>query len=212
MLFIFDWDGTLIDSTGKIIRCMQQAVADLGLEQRSDQQVRDIIGLGLPEAIRTLFPAIDEVTLIALRDCYSQHFIAADKMPCEFFPQVLTVLDCLRSDGHRLAVATGKSRRGLNRILANVQMDDYFDATRCADETQSKPHPLMLQQLLAQLQVERSQAVMVGDTDFDLQMAANAGIESIAVSYGAHSKERLIAQRPQCFIDSFEELLLWSRQ
>ncbi len=211
MLFIFDWDGTLVDSTGKIIRCMHAAVSDMGLEKRSDQQVREIIGLGLPEAIQILFPGIDSCDSAALSRCYSAHFIEADKTPCGFFPEVLMVMDRLKEEGHKLAVATGKSRRGLDRVLSNLRMECFFDASRCADETKSKPHPLMLQQLLKELRVERSDAVMIGDTSFDLEMAANAGIESIAVSYGAHTKERLCRHEPQLFMDSFQQLLEWPR-
>lgn len=209
MLFIFDWDGTLIDSTGKIVRCMQRAIAEVGLEPRPDPRVKEIIGLGLPEAVRELFPAIDDIAAEAVRSAYSRHFIEADRTPCAFYPGVPDVLDTLRGDGHQLAVATGKSRRGLNRVLANLAMERYFDATRCADETASKPDPRMLWELMAELDAPGHRAVMVGDTAFDLEMANNAGIDSIAVSYGAHGRERLMAHRPSRCIDSFHELLDW---
>jgi phosphoglycolate phosphatase len=212
MLFIFDWDGTLIDSIDKIIRCMHGAINDVGLEKRSDEQVRTIIGLGLPQAIRQLFPAIAEPEMLLLCERYSAHFIEADQVPCEFFPGVMSCLEQLRGDGHQLAVATGKSRRGLDRVLHNLSMQDFFDASRCADETQSKPHPLMLEQLLNELKVDRNQAVMVGDTEYDLQMATNARLKSIAVSYGAHRRDRLEAHSPHLLIDYFEQLLAWSKQ
>lgn len=209
MLFIFDWDGTLIDSTGKIIRCMREAINTLQLEDRSDHEVKQIIGLGLPEAIRQLFPDISDADLQRLRELYSANYVEADQTPCEFYPGVMAALDTLRGDGHHLSVATGKSRRGLNRVLGNLEMVDYFDASRCADETASKPHPLMLHQLLKELQVRPEEAVMIGDTEFDLEMANNAGIDGIGVSYGAHNLERLRACNPVQCIDHFDELLEW---
>ena len=207
MLYIFDWDGTLLDSTAKIVSCMHKAIAEVGMPARTDDEARNIIGLGLPEAIRQLFPAISDDALRALRDSYSSYFIAADKTPCDFFPHVEEVLHQLREQGHQLAVATGKSRRGLNRVLDNLNMQSYFDATRCADETASKPDPLMLEALLAELNHEPKDAIMVGDTEFDLLMAQNAGIRGVGVSYGAHSVERLLACQPLACIDDFQDLL-----
>lgn len=210
MLFIFDWDGTLIDSTGKIVRCMQQAIKELQLEEREDLQVKQIIGLGLPEAIRQLFPDITESDMNRLREKYSSHYIEADQTPCQFYPGVMPALDKLRNEGHHLTVATGKSRRGLNRVLGNLDMVDYFHASRCADETASKPNPLMLHQLLKELAVPAEQAVMIGDTEYDLEMANNAGVAAIGVSYGAHAVDRLLACRPERCIDHFDELIEWS--
>lgn len=207
MLYIFDWDGTLIDSTDKIAGCMQRAIATLGLPERSVEEAKSIIGLGLPEAVRTLFPDIEETMIAKVTASYSSHFVAADQTPCNFYPYVDEVLNQLRSEGHLLAVATGKSRRGLNRVLANMSLTDFFDASRCADETASKPDPLMLHQLLQTLNTDVGSAVMVGDTDFDLGMAANAGMKSIGVSYGAHPVERLLPHKPERIIDSFDQLL-----
>lgn len=209
MLMIFDWDGTLIDSTGKITRCMQLAIADTGLDERSDSEVKQIIGLGLPEAVRQLFPGIDQAAMDALRQSYSEHFIHADQTPCEFYPGVTEVLNHLREQGHQLCVATGKSRRGLNRVLANLGMEEFFDSSRCADETASKPNPRMLFELMEELRAPAHRSVMVGDTAFDLEMAKNAGIGSIAVSYGAHDRERLLEHEPHRYIDHFSELLDW---
>lgn len=209
MLFIFDWDGTLLDSTGKITLCMQRAIGDVGLDARAELEVRGIIGLGLPEAIRRLYPDIEDADLEALRLAYSQHFIEADAIPCPFYPGVEDVLDNLKSAGHQITVATGKSRRGLNRVLANLGLESYFHATRCADETASKPHPRMVNELLAELGADKASAVVIGDTEFDLRMAGNAGIDSIAVSYGAHDRERLLACAPVRCIDHFPELLDW---
>ncbi len=209
MLFIFDWDGTLINSTGKIVASMQRAVEQVGLDSLEDHQIRGIIGLGLPEAIRQLYPGIGERDLEALRGAYSHHFIEADRVPCDFYPDVPEVMQRLRDDGHRLSVATGKSRRGLDRVLGNLAMERFFDTTRCADETASKPDPMMLHQILEELRVPGEEAVMVGDTAFDLEMARNAGIGSIAVSYGAHDRERLMPYRPHRCIDRFSDLLGW---
>lgn len=207
MLLIFDWDGTLLDSTGKIIGCMQSSIAELGLEFRSAGQVREIIGLGLPEAIRQLYPEIDENTLDQLSGLYSLHFLAADQVPCDFYDGVMDTLRTLKAHGHQCAVATGKSRKGLDRVLDNLSLASFFDASRCADETRSKPHPLMLEELLLELEVDIEDAVMIGDTEFDLAMASNAGMASVAVSYGAHSRERLLKHAPGFCIDHFPDLL-----
>jgi phosphoglycolate phosphatase len=207
MLFIFDWDGTLLDSTAKIVRCMQQAIGQMELPDRDGAEVKNIIGLALPEAVEVLFPGLEAASSKQLIAFYSQCFVEADQVPCHFYPGVERVLGQLREEGHQLTVATGKSRRGLNRVLNNLGLVDFFDASRCADETASKPSPLMLHQLLAELEVNAADAVMVGDTVYDLEMAANAGIKSVGVSYGAHSSERLLEHNPVLLIDSFEQLL-----
>lgn len=207
MLLIFDWDGTLIDSTGKIVRCMQAAIAEQNLPSLPDEAVRNIIGLGLPEALRTLFPAAQPGVLERLREDYARHFIAADQQPCAFFPGVKGTLDALRARGCALAVATGKSRRGLDRVLANLGMSRYFEATRCADETRSKPHPQMLHELLSELGAGPDQALMVGDTEYDLAMANAAGMASVAVRYGAHAPERLAGHRPLATLERFDQLI-----
>lgn len=208
MLFIFDWDGTLLNSTGKIVGCMQEAARDTGLPVCSQFEIENIIGLGLPEAIRVLYPEISDKQLDLLRDAYARRYIAADKESCAFFPRVQAVLDQLRAGGHQLAVATGKSRAGLNRVLAQTGIGNYFVTTRCADETASKPDPLMLLQILDELQLKAADAVMVGDTEYDLNMAKAAGMDAVGVSYGAHSRERLLACQPRLMIDEFEQLLI----
>jgi phosphoglycolate phosphatase len=206
MLYIFDWDGTLVDSVGRIVSSLKLAAADLSLEILSDDQYKEIIGLGLTKAVNHLYPAAGSTLQLAMRDAYSKHFIAADTAPCAFFEGVIETLDAIRSEGHQLAVATGKSRRGLDRVLAQLAWQAYFHATRCADETASKPHPLMLHELLNELGVSSDHAVMVGDTDYDLNMAARAGIRSVGVSYGAHGLERLQAAAPNVIIDRFSDL------
>lgn len=207
MLFVFDWDGTLLDSTGKIVTCMQGAAKEIGLPVCSQSEVENIIGLGLPEAIRVLYPLISDKDVSLLRNAYSQHYIRADKVHCAFFPKVQSVLSHLRGEGHHLAVATGKSRAGLNRVLGQTGIADYFISTRCADETASKPEPLMLLQILDELDMAANDAVMVGDTEYDLNMAHAAGMDSVGVTYGAHTRERLEACKPKLIIDEFEQLL-----
>jgi|TARA_B110000908_G_scaffold17716_1_gene19902 phosphoglycolate phosphatase len=209
MLFIFDWDGTLIDSTEKIVGCMQAAASALDLPARDHGEVKSIIGLGLPEAIATLFPGIRSPLAGSLIELYSAYFVEADQVPCEFYPHVVATLKSLREEGHQLAVATGKSRRGLQRVLKKLHMIDFFDASRCADETVSKPHPMMLEQLLEELGFQSSSAVMVGDTEFDLEMAARIGMRRIGVSYGAHDVERLRRHSPELIIDDLNQLLSW---
>lgn len=211
MLYIFDWDGTISDSAAKIVKCMQEAASGLNLEPRSAEQVKNIIGLGLPEAILTLYPELQAEVLDAYRASYSQYFSAADTTPSSFFPQVMDTLDRLKADSHHLSVATGKSRRGLNRVLGNLGLSDYFHYSRCADETASKPDPLMLQQLMDEADVKIEDCVMIGDTEWDMKMAENIGMSRIAVSYGAHSRERLLSFEPDLCIDRFEEILDWRK-
>lgn len=207
MLIIFDWDGTLLDSTGKIVRCMELAFDELGAAAVLPQRIKEIIGLSLPEAIRQLQPALDDAGLQQVQQAYSRHYLEADRQPCAFYPGARETLDELRARGHRLAVATGKSRQGLQRVLNNVGLADFFDATRCADETRSKPHPQMLHELLIELTTDVGDAVMVGDTDFDMAMAQAANMARVAVSHGAHPVERLLPYSPLRVIDALPELL-----
>lgn len=211
-LLIFDWDGTLADSIGRIVEAMHVASERSGFELRDDFAVKGIIGLGLPEAIRTLYPHISEGELIAFRGYYADHYIAAEAVPSPLFEGVLESMEAFRAEGYRLAVATGKARRGLDRVLKAHGWEKYFDITRAADETASKPHPLMLEQILAHCEVRPEQAMMVGDSSFDLQMARNAGMASVAVSYGAQSIEALKLFEPRLAIDRFSELHAWLNQ
>ena len=207
MLFIFDWDGTLSDSTEKIITCMKGAAVSLGLPELADAEIREIIGLGLPEAIAQIYPHVSPNDRSALGVEYGRHFIAADQQPSAFYPQVLETLRILRNSGHQLSVATGKSRRGLDRVLKKLQLSDYFDATRCADETASKPDPKMLHELLHCFGCDASSAVMVGDTEFDMSMAYAADVPRVAVSYGAHHIDRLRHYDPLLCIDDMSQIL-----
>lgn len=206
-LVIFDWDGTVMDSTGRIIACMHKAGADLCLPVLEDDAVRDIIGLGLPEALRTLYPGIDDGALERMRERYAVHFVAAEASPSRLYPGARETLAALRGAGLRLAVATGKSRKGLDRVWASSGLGGSFDASRCADETHSKPHPAMVTELLTELRVAPERALVVGDTSFDLQMARDAGVDRVAVSYGAHPVDRLMNFHPLAVIDALPQLL-----
>lgn len=212
MLFIFDWDGTLIDSKAKITTAMQLAARDLGWEPLVDAAIHNIIGLGLPEAIHRLYPTLSRNDRQRLRDAYSSHFLALDEaQPSVFFPGVASTLSHLKGQGHSLAVATGKSRKGLDRIFGVMGLNGFFHSTRCADETASKPDPLMLNELLVEFGADAQDAVMIGDTEYDLDMARRIGMPRIAVSYGAHDVSRLHAYDPALCLDRFADLLTWER-
>lgn len=206
-LYVFDWDGTLIDSASRIVDCLRRAAEALTLELRSDADYRDVIGLGLPQAIARLYPGLDPAGAEAYRDRYAAFFVEADAEPSGFFPGALETLETLRARGHRLAVATGKSRRGLDRVLARHGLEGYFDATRCADETASKPDPRMLFEIFEELGVPAARSVVVGDTEYDLEMARLAGAPSIGVSYGVHASGRLLRHGPLRIVDSLAQLL-----
>ena len=212
MLFIFDWDGTLSDSTAKITSAMQMAARDLGWAVLEDHEIHNIIGLGLPEAMAALYPRRTPAQYLQLRNAYAGHFLALDQArPSDFFPGVIGTLESLRQQGHLLTVATGKSRLGLDRILGVLGVAELFVATRCADETASKPHPLMLEQLLQEFDHKLGDAVMIGDTEYDMEMARRIDMPRIAVSYGAHHIDRLRTYDPELCLDQFDQLLAWSK-
>ncbi|WLH67292.1 HAD-IA family hydrolase [Pseudomonas sp. FP2309] len=211
-LLIFDWDGTLANSIGRIVESMHVASTRSGFGLCSDLAVKGIIGLGLPEAIRTLYPDISDAELIVFREHYAEHYIALEAEPSPLFEGVVQSLEAFRVEGYHLAVATGKARRGLDRVLKAHGWENYFDITRAADETASKPHPLMLEQILAHCGVSPREALMVGDASFDLMMARTAGMDSVAVSYGAQSAEALQAYEPTVTIDHFSQLQAWLSQ
>ncbi len=210
-LVVFDWDGTLMDSEAKIVSSAIAATRDLAIPELAPERVRDIIGLGLKEATQVLFPGADDQLHARFIDRYRHHFLEADQTPMPLFDGVADTLEALLQDGYLLAVATGKSRRGLDRALEETGLSGHFTASRCADETRSKPDPQMLEQLMAELGAEPRETVMVGDTEYDLQMALNAGTYSVAVSYGVHARDRLLQFGPLTCLDRIGELTEWLR-
>jgi phosphoglycolate phosphatase len=208
-LLVFDWDGTLMDSEARIVACMRAAITDLSLSPRDDASIRNIIGLGLTEAIKHLYPGTDLAFATAMIDRYRYHFLTADPTRSELFEGAAETLQTLADAGYLLAVATGKGRVGLDKVLDETGLGRLFHATRCADETFSKPHPLMLEQVMDELGVEPQATLMIGDTEYDMQMANNARTAALAVSYGVHERERLLQHQPLHCIDAITELTEW---
>jgi len=208
-LIVFDWDGTLMDSVAKIVNCFRAALADVGLAEIPDPAIRHIIGLGLNEAVETLLPDTDAPTRARVVERYREHFIHLDPTYMPLFPGVVDGLQQLAAAGFRLAVATGKARRGLKRVLDQSTIAHLFCATRCADEALSKPHPRMLHDILAATGVSTERALMVGDTTYDLLMARAAGMPSLAVSYGVHPRAHLLEHGPLACLDSFIDVCRW---
>jgi phosphoglycolate phosphatase len=207
-LIVFDWDGTLFDSTALIVGCIQSACADLGLPKPSREAASYVIGLGLHDALRHVAPGLDEARVPELGQRYRHHYFASQH-ELSLFEGTLDLLAMLKERQHWLAVATGKSRQGLNEALHHVQLRGVFDATRTADETRSKPDPQMLNELMRELGVEPERTLMIGDTTHDLQLAANAGAASIAVSYGAHEPQAFEAFPTRLVAHSVPELHDW---
>lgn len=207
-LLVFDWDGTLMDSEAQIVTCMQAAIVDLSLEPRSADQVKNIIGLGLHEAVTALYPQADDSLVVAMADRYRDHWLAGYQQS-PLFPGVEETLQFLKGEGFQLAVATGKGRRGLDKVLSETGLTALFDATRCSDETRSKPHPLMLEQIMSELRIAPEQTLMIGDTEYDMEMACNAQAHPVAVSYGVHEWERLQRHAPLTCLDQITELSDW---
>ena len=205
-LLVFDWDGTLADSEACIIDAMQLASTEAKLPKRNDAQIRDVIGLSLDVAIEALFPEADTSIRSSVADRYREHYFSTSTSAVPVFEGVVEILEKLNQENYFLAVATGKSRRGLDRSLSESGLDKYFHTTRCADETISKPNPQMLIEIIDYFGLEAGDALMIGDSEYDLQMATNAGAESIAVSYGVHSVERLQQFEPLAIIHNITEL------
>jgi phosphoglycolate phosphatase len=208
-LIIFDWDGTLMDSVAKIVRCFSAALADTGMPDPGEEAIRHIIGLGLEEAMAALLPQADAAGRAQVVERYREHFLHLDRTGMELFPGVREGLEALSAQGYLLAVATGKARRGLDRVLRESGTAHLFCATRCADEAFSKPHPRMLEDILEQTGIEAGRALMVGDTTYDMQMARHAGMAGLAVTYGVHGRELLAEHAPLASLDSFEEVCAW---
>lgn len=207
-LIVFDWDGTLLDSAGAIAQAIQSACRDLDLPVPDDGRARHVIGLGLVDALRHAVPELTAERYPEMSERFRVHYLASDER-LTLFPGVLEMLDRLRADGHSLAIATGKSRHGLDRALDHSGLRSRFLGTRCADECHSKPHPQMLEELIAEFGVSPASTVMIGDTSHDLRMAINAGVDALAVTYGAHPHDHLLDHRPLACLHSVPELDQW---
>lgn len=192
-VIIFDWDGTLMDSIDKIVSCMKQAAITAELEVPSSQAIRNIIGLSLDKAMAELYPTEPLHQHVAIKNAYREQYAVHNQQQTPFYPGIKEWLLSLKTQGYTLAVATGKGRNGLNRVLYQHDVHDLFSVTYCADETSSKPDPLMLNKILEDLDMQPHQALMIGDSSYDLQMANNANIACVGVDYGVHS-HRVLSQ------------------
>jgi phosphoglycolate phosphatase len=206
-LIVFDWDGTLIDSTATIARAIQEAAADLGLRVPDRETASHVIGLGLHDALARAVPDLPRERTAEFAARYRYHYLA-DESSLELFRGVRELLDWLNAS-KTLAIATGKSMAGLARALETTRLSVLFAATRCADQTTPKPHPAMLLELGAELGVAADRILMIGDTTHDLQMAAAARSHAVGVTYGAHTREQLATCKPLALLDSVEELAQW---
>jgi phosphoglycolate phosphatase len=207
-LLVFDWDGTLMDSAAAIASSLRLACADMELPVPSEERARFIIGLGLHDALKYVLPDLPAAAYPALLERYRHHFLRRDR-ETTLFEGAPQALRALREAGFLLAVATGKSRRGLDRALEVTALQSLFHATRCADESFSKPHPGMLLWLLDELGVSRERALMIGDTSYDMAMAVAAEVPRLGVAYGAHPRENLLAHDPVACLNTFAELAQW---
>jgi phosphoglycolate phosphatase len=207
-LIVFDWDGTLFDSTALITRCIQSACADVGVAVPSDRDASYVIGMGLAEALQHAAPALPRERYRELAERYRHHYFARQH-ELVLFDGTLEMLHALKARHHLLGVATGKSRRGLDEALNGTALSGLFDATRTADETASKPDPRMLLELMGAFGVAPERTVMIGDTTHDLQLAANAGTASIGVSYGAHDHASFVEFAPRHVAHSVADLSDW---
>lgn len=211
-LLIFDWDGTLADSIGQIVRSMQIAIAELGWEPRSDAEIGSLVGLGLSDGLRRLYPGIRTAQVNELLGCFRQQWLALGTGQAEapLFAGAEDALYGLSDAGYLLAVATGKSRKGLDRALVwHRSLRPLFMATRTADETADKPHPLMLNELLQELDLDVSRALMIGDTEYDSAMAAAIGMDSVGVATGVHPPERIQKAGARMILPSVSALPDW---
>jgi len=206
-LLIFDWDGTLMDSVARIVDCLRKASEQiLGEERRNNDTLKDVIGLGLREALIQLHPGIDEAQIEAMSEAYRHQYMQVNSTSSVLFEGSAALLERLEQQGYWLAIATGKGRQGLDQVLEHTGMGARFHTTRCASETFSKPHPLMLEEILEQLGLAASEALMIGDTEYDMEMARNANMDRLGVSYGVHPAERLMKHQPIGCLDQIDQL------
>lgn len=206
-LLIFDWDGTIIDSQAHIIHCMRAGITEAGFEAPSDDAIRHIIGLSLERAIEMLIPNANEHEVTTIAENYRSQFFATGVESSSFYEGAETLLQTCFDQGYYMAVATGKSRRGLDMVLKAFDLERLFHITRCADETASKPHPMMLEEILTDLDMSHKDALMIGDTTYDMNMANNAKMDSMAVTYGVHSKADLTLTNPTYYLQDIQQLL-----
>ncbi|WP_323752912.1 HAD-IA family hydrolase [Marinobacter sp.] len=203
---IFDWDGTLIDSVDHIAESLHQAATELGYPNLEIEAYRDIVGLGMIEALQKLYPGVSDGEIARIREGYSGYFFKKVTTPQNVFDGMADVVSDIRTSGRGCSVATGKSRRGLAQALTTSGLGHHFDTSRCADETRSKPDPLMLEEILEFYGYQPEEAVMIGDTHYDLEMAQRIGMPSIGVEWGAHSRDVLQGCQPHAVVGSVGEL------
>ncbi len=208
-LIVFDWDGTLMDSAAHIVSCLNNAITELDLAPKTTDELKNIIGLGLREALFALYPNASDNELTELVARYREHFFDQKADPCELFAGARELVEELNTNEYFLAVATGKGRNGLDKVLNETGMAEFFPVTRCADESHSKPHPQMLLEIIDYYGVNPKDTIMVGDSEYDLLMANNAQTHSVAVSYGVHEKQRLLDCQPLTCLDNMQELHQW---
>lgn len=208
-LLVFDWDGTLMDSVGTIVACTQEVIRELGLDELPEERIRGTVGLAMRETIESLVPGCDDALFQSIVESYRRHWFSTFRDGPVLFPGVEEMLRGLAAEGYLLAVATGKSRRGLDHSLEQAGLLELFHSTRTADEAFSKPHPQMLLDILDDLGVPPAEAVMIGDTTFDLEMARNAGTAGIGVCSGSHCREDLQRLKPLACLERVVELPGW---
>lgn len=208
-LIVFDWDGTLMDSVAKIVACTQAAAKDLGLDVPEFDEAKQIIGLGLHEAMARLFSITDEQQVQLVARQYRHHFLGDEPTPEVLFDGAEDLLRNLEAQGYMLAVATGKSRRGLEHVLDKTGLGGVFHATRCADESFSKPHPQMLEEIMNVTGADPVNTLMIGDTEYDMLMAGNAGADALGVTYGVHDREHLLKHGALECVDNLPKVADW---
>lgn len=211
-LAIFDWDGTIMNSEGRIVDAIKMAARECGLQVLPDEVNKQIIGLSLEKAILGLYPDLDEAQVVRMSEAYTKSFLEDSDVHMVPFDGAEALLLNLKQQGLKLAIATGKSRKGLNQVLEECGFGVYFDMTRTPVESASKPDPLMLQQILDELQVSVENAVMIGDTTFDMEMAQNIGMDRIALSHGVHQMHQLAEYNPVAQLDDLQQLNTWLMQ
>jgi len=208
-LLVFDWDGTLMDSVEHIVAALIAAAKDINAPERHHTELRDIIGLGLSEALERLYPDMNDNEISNLCDRYRYHFVEASTVQSALFSGAEQMLQRLQTKDLKLAVATGKARVGLQRVFDDTGYGNFFHSSRCADESGSKPQPHMLHEIMQELDVPPEKTIMIGDTAYDMEMASNAGTSSLAVSYGVHDCQRMGQFSPLDCVHSIEELDAW---